>query len=191
MTCSRMGEAVGLIGSRRRLWRELTGRQRSPETSGPMRFGINFEQVALTHYETVLDASVARVGFMVHPYHEWIGGSPDGLVMSHRDTPEVFCGGVEVKCPQNMYSNFPPYYMTQVQGLMEVSNLPWWDFMAWTPDAIVIKRVQRSREYWDELYPLLCEFWAYVEFDVEPPMYKRGFKPGIKTQAEISILHME
>jgi len=64
--------------------------------------------------------------------------------------------------------------------------------MAWTPDAYAIHRVGRSRSYWNTLYQLLCEFWTYVDADVEPPRFARGSKPRITAAiVETKLLHKE
>jgi len=192
MTCSRMAEAVGLIGSRRRLWRELTGREGGVRTTEWMTDGINYEQVAVNLYEEVTKNHIIKAGFLNHRDHDWIGGSPDALV---REIVIDRFGGLEVKCPKEMYENehglaiVPDYYMPQMQGLMEVADLAWWDFMVWTPDSYVITRVDRNPEYWRQLYELLCDFWTFVEADVEPPVFKRGTKPRITASVLMRVLH--
>jgi putative phage-type endonuclease len=191
MTCSRMAEAVGLIGSRRRLWRELTGREGGIVANARMTDGINCEQIAVALYEQVRRTTILPAGFVTHPSLPWIGGSPDGLVklLNHQAGPD---GGLEVKCPVNMYFIVPEYYMPQIQGLMEVCNLGWWDFMAWTPDSYAITRVYRSQSYWQALYEAISDFWTYVDADVEPPIFKRGHKPRITAAlVRTRLLHKE
>jgi putative phage-type endonuclease len=192
MTCSRMADAVGLIGSRRRLWRELTGRERDKWASADgrirMQDGVNYEQVAIAQYEQLVSRHpITTTGFLMHPTLDWIGGSPDGLVDIvgvHRAQ-----GGVEVKCPPTQYGRIPDYYMPQMQGLMEVTNRPWWDFVCWTPEMMVVNRVWRSPEYWEQLHTLLAEFWFYVEADIEPPVFARGTKPKITAAVTSRLLH--
>jgi putative phage-type endonuclease len=191
MTCSRMGEAVGLIGSRRRLWRELTGRERGQQANSRMTDGINCEQIAVALYEQVMGVPVHPAGFLTTLDYDWLGGSPDGLVTLEADTVAASLGGLEVKCPTKPYGRVPDYYMPQMQGLMAITQRTWWDFMVWTPDHYAITRVQWSPEYWQELYVLLCEFWAYVEADIEPPVFARGTKPRIRADVRTRLLHKE
>ena len=185
MSCSRMGEAIGLIGSRRRLWRELTGREGPKPMNAAMQDGVDYEQVALSEYALATGNSVDAAGFIVHRDHDWIGGSPDGVIPGINDT---ILGGVEVKCPTKMYESIPDRYMPQIQGLMEVLDVPYWDFVVWTADATRGWRVFRSTAYWDELYALLCEFWTFIETDSEPPVYERGSKPRITSAVRIEPL---
>ena len=187
MTASRMGEAVGMIGSRKRLWRELTGRERAQHANTRMQDGINCECIAVALYEQVTRNEVTPAGFITHPTLDWIGGSPDGLVDSR-----FLYGGIEVKCPASQYGYaVPEYYMPQVQGLMEITNRLWWDFSVWTPDEFTIIRVTRSPEYWQQLHELLADFWAYVDADVEPPTFRRGTKPKITADIQTRLIHRE
>jgi hypothetical protein len=181
-----MAEAIGYIGSRRRLWRELTGRESHDffaDGNPRILHGTSFEPMALALYGEVMNYHVAKVGYMSHPMIDWIGGSPDGLVLA--------VGGVEVKCPAAFYEEIPDYYMPQMQSLMQITGARWWDFVVWTPEEASITRVHKSQPYWDQLYELLCEFWAYVEADVEPPAFKRGTKPRITAAVETRLLHKE
>jgi putative phage-type endonuclease len=182
-TCSKMAEAIGMVGSRRRLWRVITGREAERDASARMTDGIDYEQIGLAHYEAVRGVKVIPCGFVIHRTHDWIGGSPDGFVGVN--------GGVEVKCPVTMYADIPDYYMPQVQGLMEVCDRDWWDFAVWRPDAFKITRVFRSVAYWDALLELLCDFQTFLEADVEPPVFKRGTKPRINARVETQLLHQE
>jgi putative phage-type endonuclease len=194
MTCSRMAEAVGLIGSRRRLWRELTGRERDKWASADgrvrMQDGVNYEPLAIAQYEQWLGSPIVTTGFLMHPHLDWIGGSPDALVES-TSTHTRLPGGVEVKCPPTQYGRIPDYYMPQMQGLMEVTDRGWWDFVCWTPDVMVVSRVWRSFAYWEQLHTLLAEFWFYVEADIEPPVFARGTKPKITAAVTTRLLNRE
>jgi len=158
-----------------------------------MQSGTDFEPLALAMYAvTMQNVAVTKEGFLVHPAIDWIGGSPDGMVLQlFSDNMTVYYGGVEAKCPVNAYDGIPPYYMPQLQGLMEITNRWWWDFAVWTPDSFTVTRVYRSPQYWEALYELLCEFWTYIEADVEPPKFARGSKPSIKVPLNTQLLHKE
>jgi len=190
MTASRMGEAIGLIGSRKRLWRELTGREPGQRATERMQSGIDYEQVAVALYEQVTGNKVMSAGFLVHPTLDWIGGSPDALVEGFTYHSGQL-GGLEVKCPIQLYASIPSYYMPQMQGLMEITDRNWWDFMVWTPDEYTITRVYRSRSYWAQLHILIADFWAYMDADVEPPTFRRGSKPKINASVETRLIYKE
>lgn len=130
------------------------------------RWGNDNEPVALAAYGSVTGLNVQQVGFVRHRQIEWIGGSPDGLTDFKL---------IEIKCPfnQQAYESVPPYYMAQVQGLLEITSKSTCDFAVWTPDLMRVFTVERSPEYWAWMYPQLAEFWAYVQAGVEPPRAKK------------------
>lgn len=124
------------------------------------------EPVALQAYSRVTGLNVQQVGFVRHRDIDWVGGSPDGLTDNRL---------IEIKCPfsQQAYDTVPPYYMAQVQGLLEITDKPLCDFAVWTPDLMRVFTIERSSEYWMWMYPQLAEFWAYVQAGVEPPRAKK------------------
>lgn len=96
----------------------------------------------------------------------------------------------EIKCPhsQQIYPEIPPYYMAQMQGLMEIADRSWCDFIVWTPERLSIRRVFRSAEYWDWLHLRLASFWSYVQAQCEPPRAKRETPPDVSKYIDIEIL---
>jgi hypothetical protein len=130
-------------------------------------YGIRHEPDALAAYCRQTDRDVEQVGFMVHPTIDWMGGSPDGLVIDRV---------VEFKCPFSgeVYEDVPSHYMAQVQGLMQVTDLPRCDLAVWTPDRLRVFTIERSADYWRWMYPKLAEFWTYVQASVEPPRAKKS-----------------
>lgn len=181
LTCSVFGQAAGISpGSRQQLFRRLTKRE-TFEGNAATAWGDMNEKVALAAYELHTGHLVEEVGFIPHQEYSWLGGSPDGLV-GHS-------GGVEFKCPfdQKVYDGVPVYYMAQCQGLMEVTNREWWDFVCWTPFGMTVTRLPRSREYWGWLMPRLALFWAHVVADTEPGrLKKKEFYPNEITPISVT-----
>lgn len=122
------------------------------------------------YHELEHDVEVKDVGFIVHPEIDWLGGSPDGFIGKN--------GMAEFKCPytQLIWDEPPDYYIPQVQGLLEITDRDWCNFVCWTPKYVATWRIDRSRDYWNWMLPKLCEFWTYVDCDVEPPKFARGTK---------------
>lgn len=135
-------------------------------------YGTENEPNAIFAYEVKTGWLVFSTGFWTHPEHDWIGASPDGFVDAS--------GCVECKCPVNgqTHSEVPAYYYAQVQGVLHCTGRDWCDFVSWTPAALNIIRVTRSLDYWNWMFPLLQEFWGYVQSDTQPPRLKR--KPAYK-----------
>lgn len=176
LTASSFGAAAGLgPGSRQQVWRRFFGLE-TFEGNAATDWGTEHEPVAITAYHTKhLCGGVAPslVGFVPHKTLAWLGGSPDLLVGPH--------GMGEVKCPmsQKLYGDIPPYYMAQMQGLLEITDRAWCDFIVWTPEVMSVQRVHRDAKYWQWLYEKLAEFWMYVEAGCEPPRMKRDKPPEV------------
>lgn len=172
VSASRMAEAIGLMGSRRRLWRELTGREANTYTNAAMKWGTDFEVLVRALYEVTRGVSVEEVGFVPDPDHDWMGASPDGLV--------GIDGAVEFKCPVGeMYPAAPMHYVVQCHGVMHATGRKWCDLMAWKEDESRIWRINWSDGLWDEMMDHLLTFKSYLDLDVEPPKFKRGEKPAL------------
>ncbi len=94
-------------------------------------------------------------------------------------------GVAEVKCPysQVVYPEVPPYYMAQMQGLMEITQRDYCEFVVWTPDVMAVTRIDRSKEYWDWLHLRLADFWCWVVAQVEPPREKKSQPPKLELTA--------
>lgn len=175
---SRMAEAIGLTGSRRRLWRELTGREASTYQNAAMSWGTDFEVLARSLYEVTRGVEVQEVGFVNDPDYDWMGASPDGLVGVD--------GAVEFKCPFGpMYETAPTQYIVQCHGVMHATGRKWVDLMAWKEEESRIWRVHWSDSLWDEMLEHLLTFKSYIDLDVEPPKFKRGEKPTLSATVVI------
>lgn len=191
ITGSRAAVAMGIYGSRRALWRELTGREVPTYQNDAMSWGTDFEPMARALYETHHGIDVQQVGFVIDEEFEWIGASPDGLVGTD--------GSVEFKCPVGpMYQNVPPQYVVQAHMVMRCAKRAWCDLLAWKPPfegpfgitpgdtgQTVIWRIRWSPALWDEIIEGLLAFKVYLDTDTEPPKYKRGQKPVLTASVAI------
>lgn len=181
LTASGFGQAAGLgPGSRQQLWRRQFGLEVF-EGNDATDYGTANEPNALSAYNQTcadLDTNIELVGFMPHQEYDWLGGSPDLLI----DTK----GMGEIKCPYSgvIYPEMPIYYMAQVQGLLEITDRDWCDFIVWTPERMSVRRIVRSDDYWRWLHVRLAEFWMYVVAQVEPP---RSKKPAPQEIAHLVI----
>jgi putative phage-type endonuclease len=184
LTASAFGQAAGLApGSRQQLWRRTMGLE-TFEGNEATQWGEVNEPVALATYSAnCVDQTKAiqLVGFIPHPTMAWLGGSPDFLIGED--------GVGEIKCPfsQQVYPTIPPYYMAQMQGLLQITNRQFCDFVVWTPEQINVRRVQRSDEYWDWLHIRLADFWVWVCAQVEPPREKKQPTPEFDIKVELVL----
>jgi putative phage-type endonuclease len=179
LTASSFGQAAGLApGSRQQLWRRLLGLEVF-EGNAATAWGEQYEPIALKAYMQAKQINVDLSGFIAHREHDWLGGSPDFLVGLE--------GLGEIKCPasKEIPEEIPPYYMAQVQGLMEICDREWCDFVYWTPDAMRVRRIARSPEYWAWLRVRLADFWCWVVAQVEPPREKKQPTPNFNIQISL------
>lgn len=70
-------------------------------TGNPMDWGTEKEPMARAKYEQITGNKVIECGFVRHPKYNFLGYSPDGLVMRYNeihkvDLPSI---GLEMKCP--------------------------------------------------------------------------------------------
>jgi putative phage-type endonuclease len=114
----------------------ITGEAEETYVSPAMQYGIETEPEARREYETITDAIVTQVGFVIpdeeHKYHNWIGISPDGLLPDD--------GILEIKCPlARTHFEYiergvlPAEYRYQVQGQLFVTGFNYCHFMSYVP----------------------------------------------------------
>jgi len=162
-------------------WNTLMEELRNPQpfhtesTVPALAWGIKNEPRAVAEYELRHFVDVEKPAFIEHPRFDFIGISPDGIVLPR--------GGVEVKCPWNpeihlqtfLYKRVPDEYVPQVQGLIWVADLEWVDFISYDPRQVQDRqyfetRVLRDDAYIDRLQSRCLEFWE---------LYRMGEKASV------------
>ena len=110
----------------------ITGKAEDTYINDLMQHGIDTEPVARKEYEAIFGIEVKQAGFIIpdedHPYYDWIGISPDGIVDE---------GMIEIKCPKMSThleyiesGSLPSEYRYQVQGQLFVTGFKYCDFMS-------------------------------------------------------------
>lgn len=140
-------------------------------TTPAVLYGIDREATALCEYTKKTSRKVEKVGLFIHPEHNFLGASPDGLVED---------GVIEIKCPFTAKDENPneftfnflnvdgelrpnhDYYF-QIQGILEITNREWCDLIIYTSKGIRIVNIKRSRSFWSRMLQRLTEFY-YFEF---------------------------
>lgn len=129
--------------------------------------GRALESVAIANYEMIRLCSVERVGFIVHPDHDFVGVSLDGIIPSKKT--------VEVKCPDpeskaNMHEltvlmGMPEAHMPQVQAGLWVTGLDVCDFISFDPDypdydkQVIVDPIVRDEMYIEIMRDRCLEFY--------------------------------
>ena len=157
LTASRFGAAAGVcpFASRNKTLKEITGKEEWKGSVEACQWGTMNERNAIKDYMIRTGNVVRSKGFFTHPDYEWLGGSPDGLVGDE--------GIIEVKCPfyhKVPHERIPPHYLCQVNGLMQILDKQWCDFISWTPSAMRIYRVYRDEALWAYLLEHYTIFYA-------------------------------
>ena len=93
--------------------------------------GVKYEDVAVNIYENRNRVKVAEYGCIPHPKYDFIGASPDGICSYESENRQYIGRMLEIKCPKSRELNgqVPEYYFCQVQGQLEVCDLPECDFL--------------------------------------------------------------
>ena len=145
----------------------LTGRPVDAYTNPAMQRGTDLEGEARAAYAFLRDVAVVEEAFIVHPVHDFVGVSPDGLVGED--------GMVELKCPANMAKHLDALrdgahateYRWQLQGQLWVCRRKWVDAVSYDPRypeelRLAIKRVERDEAAIKELESAVIEAEAEV-----------------------------
>ena len=125
-----------------------------PPPSFWMEWGTEHEPNARHAYTLQTGREVQEVGFIIPDGTDSYGGSPDGLIPGD-SIEEPFVGGFEAKCPKpetlikwHADGVLPMEHRPQVQGLMLISGLKWWDFYGFHPELEpFLLRVEPDPEY--------------------------------------------
>ena len=127
------------------------------------KWGTHYEDTAIEKYSEIKDKVVLSFGLLIHPEHDWLGGSPDGIT-----TDGIL---LEVKCPLSrkiVMGEVPHHYLSQVLLNLEICDLELAHFIEFIPGnsdndfQINIVEVKRDREWFAEQLPKMKEFWDSV-----------------------------
>lgn len=89
-------------------------------------WGTRFEAVAKKIYEETTNCEIIDVGCCTHPVHDFLGASPDGIIIpKNEDDPFRYGRLVEFKCPMSrvLKDEIPSYYIHQMQMQMECTGI--------------------------------------------------------------------
>ena len=139
-------------------------------TNKATNWGCTYEKQARERYVTQMKIKhptflVSSCGLLINPQYPYLGASPDGLVSCE------CCGDgcIEIKCPcclrkeehslkdhkclqyadsEITLSSSHAYYY-QVQCQISVSNRSYCYFVLWKTNEILIKKIYRDEQFWE------------------------------------------
>lgn len=169
-----------------------------PFSNEATRWGQEHEADALATYMRHPFAQGLRSrehGGKTHPMHDWLRASPDALLYNEKDE---LVGLVEIKCPYRLRDRPPPSnltviitgYILQMNLQMEVYDVPFCDFVQWTPQGITVRRVRRNPTLFAYVLPLYEDFYNQAVRTSEP--YKRlEWATAVHTEQRVCNLYHE
>ena len=149
----------------------LTGARQESFTNAAIEWGVDNEPLARAEYEILTDCSVEQVAFIDHPYIEWCGASPDGIVSSS--------GLIEIKCPNTathieyLLGQKPPAkYVPQMLLQLACTRRQWCDFASYDPrmpveHRLFVVRFEPKPEEIKVVEDAAREFLAEVQSTIE------------------------
>jgi putative phage-type endonuclease len=183
LTASDFGSAAGVKGAyntRQKLWELKTGRD-WVEANEYMQYGLDTEPIAKVAFEIITGDIVRDSDLVIHPDHNFLACSPDGLI----DSGSV----LEIKCPTRaVHSQISEQFLGQIFGQLACTGRETALFFSYHPRGQRLWQVKWSEEYWSWMFPLLEEFWNHVIEDECPRRRKRKSFCGELDITELSIM---
>lgn len=120
-----------------------------------VRHGLEEEKPALKRYLAKYPNKYTECGLFVHNDYQFLAGSPDGFINDD--------GLIEIKCPYSLKGKIIHFeklnyidnktgrlkrdhnYYFQVQGLLEITNREWCDFVVYTGADIHVQKIYRDK----------------------------------------------
>jgi putative phage-type endonuclease len=134
-------------------------------------YGSDHEPVALEQLKS-MGYKITQPSFVVHPEHDWLGMSPDGVIVSGRNGK---VSAVEIKCPQTKpvknVQEQKRNYWHQMQMGMECMDIDEMLFFQWYEHEHYQEWVERDPR-WAEIYiPKAKEFMDWYADASKDPKY--------------------
>lgn len=154
------------------LWLTKMGLVPEVEQNDAMRRGAAMEPIARAVYEAQT-GQVVQPAYLIHPEHEWLRASLDGLSFDGDVATEIKCPGKSVH-EEAKEGRVPDRYWPQIQHYLMVSGaevLHYWSFDG--VDGVLVP-VEPDRHYHDDLFDKERAFWWYVVNGTPPeqPAYE-------------------
>lgn len=195
LTGSQVGAALGLNPYKKPsdLMREMVRSHHGLESefisNVATEWGTANEQSATNQFEMFHSSvPVVETGFHVHPEHDWLGASPDGLLGDK--------GLIEIKCPYGQRKNEVPtfkplaeqaHYQAQVQIEMFCTGREFCEFYQWAPNGDMLETEHSSDQWIFENLPKLQAFYDSFLIEREMPNAARYLEAEHLEQTDQTI----
>ncbi len=154
----------------REMVRAYHGAEREFTGNVATEHGSFHEEGATAEFEMETGRKVEECGFFVHPEHDWLGASPDGLIGDS--------AVAEIKCPYGQRKKNPPafksvedqeHYFAQMQIEMYCTGRFKCYFYQWAPRGTQLDLVLFDQEWVDTNLPVLEAFHERYLSEIDNP----------------------
>ncbi|KAJ8299479.1 hypothetical protein KUTeg_023539, partial [Tegillarca granosa] len=128
------------------------------------RKGIQEEAMTIREYKLPKNSegitiNVEPIGLIISPDNRHLAASPDGKVVQSDGCKDFCLEYVEHKNTLQLKRTHSYYF--QIQGQLNVSKLPWLDFVVRTlnPYQLHVERIVRDENLWNKMVPKLSAFY--------------------------------
>jgi len=156
-------------------------------------YGSLNEPIAQLDYTNKTGNAVHECGFFVHPEHDWLGASPDGLIES--DNGELMV--LEIKCPFSKRNDLIPefksiyqqkHYYAQLQLEMACANVKKAHFYQWNKYVDSVEMVFFDNAWFNDALPKLRAFYELYLSELNNPAHLESLTPEISTPEAVALL---
>lgn len=165
---------VGRLGTSQFYKKEILTdeQQKLLQDNEDVKRGVFLEPYVRIKYAKDRNVEVREIGMAIPYWDERLCASTDGLVGDD--------GIIEIKCPRHMYQNLLPInnddknylsgnvmksHMWQMQGCMRILERKWCDYVVYSDDLLVVKRIPYMNDMWEkEIYPNILKYFESNNF---------------------------
>jgi len=155
-------------------------------------YGHQHEPMAIMDYELKYsNIPVEEAGFFIHPEHDWLGATPDGLIGDNAT--------LEIKCPFGKRNDETPafktladqqHYYAQVQIELACTGRQFCEFFQWNKYGSSLEAVPYSPAWLADNLPKLREFYEAFLIEREFPECEKYFEQRHKEQDNRLIIDL-
>jgi len=156
-------------------------------------YGSLNEPIAQLAYTTKTGNLVNECGFSVHPEHDWLGASPDGIFENNMGEQCI----LEIKCPFGLRNELlpqfkplaeQPHYYAQVQIEMACTGIKQSHFYQWNKYGDSLEIVTFNQEWFDDAIIKLLAFYNCFLSEIDNPEHLNDIVKTIESKQATALL---
>jgi len=156
-------------------------------------YGSLNEPIAQLDYTNKTGNLVNECGFFVHPEHDWLGASPDGIFENNMGEQCI----LEIKCPFGLRNELlpqfkplaeQPHYYAQVQIEMACTGIKQAHFYQWNKYGDSLEIVTFNQEWFDDAIIKLLAFYNCFLSEIDNPEHLNDLVKTIESKQATTLL---